>query len=224
MSKQIPAKIKRDGKNFEILVDLDEALKVRGGNGDVRLAVVTSEVFYNLKSGESASSADLEKIFGTTDYLVIAEKIIKSGEMEIPAEFFKKEREQKYKQVVDFLVKNTADPNGRPFTSDRIMNALEESKIQVQDKSIESQIQDILSKIQKFLPIRLEMKKIKVLIPAQYSGKAYGVISSYKESEDWFPNGDLQVIISVPAGMVMDFYDKLNSVTHGSALAEEIKS
>jgi ribosome maturation protein Sdo1 len=36
-------------------------------------------------------------------------------------------------------------------------------------------------------------------------------------------NGDLQVIVSVPAGIVIDFYDKLNAVTHGSALTAEVK-
>lgn len=223
MSKQIPAKIKREGKNFEILVDLDEALKIRNNQGNINSAVITSEVFYNLKSGEMASSIDLEKAFGTTDYLTIAEKIIKSGDMEIPAEYFKKEREQKYKQVVDFLSKNTSDPNGRPFTPDRIMNALEEAKIQLKDKPLESQIKGIVEDLQKFLPLKIEMKKIRITIPAQHTGKAYGAISQYKEKEDWFSNGDLQVVISVPVGMMLDFYDKLNSVTHGSALAEEIK-
>ena len=36
-------------------------------------------------------------------------------------------------------------------------------------------------------------------------------------------DGSLEVIISIPAGMVMDFYDKLNGVTHGAALTEDIK-
>ena len=50
------------------------------------------------------------------------------------------------------------------------------------------------------------------------------MINQYKKEEKWLDNGDLEVIVNVPAGLVMDFYDKLNSVTHGSALTEEIKS
>ena len=50
MAKQIPAKLKREGKNFEILVDLDEALKVREGKGSASSAVVTNTIFYNIKS------------------------------------------------------------------------------------------------------------------------------------------------------------------------------
>ena len=47
--------------------------------------------------------------------------------------------------------------------------------------------------------------------------------TQYKEEENWLDNGDLQVIASVPSGIIIDFYDKLNSVTHGAALTEEIK-
>ena len=36
-------------------------------------------------------------------------------------------------------------------------------------------------------------------------------------------DGSLEVVVSVPAGMVMDFYDKLNSATHGATVTEEIK-
>ena len=46
----------------------------------------------------------------------------------------------------------------------------------------------------------------------------------YKEKENWLSNGDLEVIVSIFAGnQLFSFYDKLNSVTHGSAITEEIK-
>jgi len=223
MAKQVTAKLKREGKNFEMLVDLDEALKVREGKGNVSSAVITNTIFYNIKSGEVASSSDLQKAFGTQDFFIISEKIIKAGEMEIPAEYLKKEREQKYKQVIDFLSKNAADANGRPFTPDRILRALEEAKVNIQNKPIDSQISEIIEQLQRILPIKLEIKRIKVTIPAQHTGRAYGVINSFKEKEEWLSNGDLHVILKIPSGLLMDFYDKLNGVTHGSALAEEIR-
>ena len=51
----------------------------------------------------------------------------------------------------------------------------------------------------------------------------YGLVAQYKEKENWLNDGSLEVIVNVPAGIVIDFYDKLNSITHGSALTEEIK-
>ena len=74
------------------------------------------------------------------------------------------------------------------------------------------------------LPIALAFaKKIKVIVPANYTGKVYGVVAQYKESEKWKDNGSLEVIVSVPSGMLMEFFDKLNKVTHGTAISEEIK-
>ena len=71
--------------------------------------------------------------------------------------------------------------------------------------------------------MKIEVKKLKVTIPAQHTGKAYGIINDFKESEEWLGNGDLVAVLNVPAGLEMDFYDKLNNVTHGAALTEEIR-
>jgi len=221
---QTTARLKKEGKNFEILVDLDEALKIRKNEGgNISSAVLTEAVFYNIKSGEHASSEDLEKNFGSSDLNVVAERIIKKGDIVLPTDYLKEGHEQKYKQVVDFISKNAVSPEGRPYTSDRILTALKEAHVNVKNKPIDTQISDILEQLQKVLPIKIEMKKIKVTIPAQHTGKAYGVIQEYKESEEWLANGDLQAVLNVPAGLIMDFYDKLNNVTHGAALSEEVK-
>lgn len=220
---QTTARIKKEGKNFEVLVDLDEALKVRKDEGSINQAVLTEAVFHNLKSGENASESDLMKFFGSTDVSVVAEKIIKNGEVVLPTEYVHKEQEQKYKQVVDFLVRNAVSPEGRPYTPDRIMKALQEANINVKNKPIETQINDIMASLKKILPLKIEIKKLKLTIPAAHTGKAYGIINEYKESEEWLGNGDLEVIINMPVAMEMDFYDKLNAVTHGSGMSEEIK-
>ena len=60
-------------------------------------------------------------------------------------------------------------------------------------------------------------------IPAIHTGKIYGLVNQYKEKENWLSNGDLEIIANIPSGMIMGFYDKLNSATHGSVLTEEVK-
>ena len=55
-----------------------------------------------------------------------------------------------------------------------------------------------------------------------HTGKAYGLLAEYKEKEEWLSNGDLQITLNIPVGIQMEFYDKLNSITHGSAITEEI--
>lgn len=220
---QTTARIKRGSNNFEILVDLDEALKVRKGTGDIASAVLTESVFHNLKSGENASRDVLEIEFGTGDFYEICKKIICSGEVVLPTAYVNEQTEQKYKQIVDFLVKNGISPEGRPYTPDRIMTALKEAKVNVKNKPIESQIAEIIEQIQRIIPIKIDTKKLKITIPAQYTGKAYGVVSEFKKGEEWLSNGDLVITIEIPAGIILDFYDKLNSVTRGSSLVEELK-
>jgi ribosome maturation protein Sdo1 len=50
----------------------------------------------------------------------------------------------------------------------------------------------------------------------------YGLLKEYKESEEWLANGSLQAILNIPAGMQLDFYDKLNHITHGAIHSEEL--
>lgn len=223
---QTIARIRKGGKHFEILVDLEEALKIAKGDGSANIssAVLTDKVFYNLKSGEHASDKDLEKAFETTDFMEIAERIIKNGEIVRTTESMKSEQDKKYKQVVDFLSKNAVSPEGRPYTPDRIMKALSEARVNIKNKPIEIQIEEILEQLFKVLPIKIEKKKVRLIVPAIYTGKTYGIIKEFAKEETWKSNGDLEVVVEMPAAMIFDFYDKLNSATHGSVLSEEIKN
>jgi len=217
------ARIKREGKNFEIIVNLDDALKFKKGELS-SVEVEGDRVFTDSKKGFVASESDLNKSFGTTDVNEIASRIIKNGEILITQEKRDEEREKKFKQVVDFLSRNAIEPrSGNPHSPDRIKKALEEAHVNLKNVPIENQISEIVEQISKILPIRIAKKKVKVTIPAIHTGKAYGVINQFKENENWLGNGDLEAVVSVPSGIIMDFYDKLNSMTHGSVLTEEIK-
>ncbi len=217
------ARIKKTGKNFEIIVDQDEAIKFKKGLSSSSGAE-SDRIFKDIKKGLVASQDDLKSAFGTTDSSKIISEIVKNGEILTTQEYRDEEREKKLKQVIDFLAKNAVDPKtGNPHTSERIKNALEQAHVNIKNTPIENQISDILQEISKIIPITVKMKKIKVTIPAIYTGQIYGVINSYKENEEWLPNGNLEATLNIPAGIVMSFYDKLNSVTHGSAMTEELK-
>ncbi|MEA3248327.1 MAG: ribosome assembly factor SBDS [Nanoarchaeota archaeon] len=218
------ARITKGGKHFEILVDLDEAMKVRKGEGNLSVAVLTNAIFHNLKSGEHVSMDELREAFDSDDFMAVAEKIIKSGEVVRTKDSMKAEHEQKYKQIVDFLSRSAVSAEGRPYTPDRIMKALEEANVSVKNKPIESQVNEIMDQISKVLPIKIEMKKVRLTIPAIHTGKAYGLVKEFMVEEKWENNGDLQVIIEMPTALIFDFYDRINGATHGSVLSEEIKN
>lgn len=220
---QTEARVTKKGKKYEILVELEEALKIKSGKStSVGSAVLTNAVFHNLKSGEQASVAELEADFGTSNFDEVCMRILTHGEIVLPAEYLKKMQDGKYKQVVDFLSKNAISPQGLPYTPDRIMSALKEANVNVKNEAMDKQIAGIIEQIQRILPMKIEVKKVRVTIPAQFTGKAYGVVSDFKQEEEWLSNGDLRVTVGVPAGLIMDFFDKLNGVTHGAALTENI--
>jgi len=220
---QTTARIKKEGKHFEIIVDLDQALKFKKEGGAIDF-LEGDKIFSDSKKGFNASDEDMKKAFGTTDVNTIAEKIVKNGEILLTQGHRDEEREKSLRQVIEFLSKNAVDPQtGNPHTAERIKNALNQAQVNIKDSAIENQITEIVEKISGILPIKISTKKVKIIVPAIHTGKVYGTINQYKKNEKWLDNGDLEVVVEVPAGIIIDFYDKLNSVTHGSALTEEIK-
>ncbi len=217
------ARIKKLGKDFEILVDMEKALAFRK-NGIDNGFLEVDKVFTDSKKGLNVPTAELQKAFGTTDVTEISRRIVKEGEVQTTQEYRSGEQEKKFNQVVDFLARNALNSQtGNPHTPDRIKRALEEAHVNVKNVPVENQMPEILEQLSKVIPIKIEMKRVRITIPAVHTGKAYGVISTYKESENWLNDGSLEVVVKVPAGMIMDFYDKLNGVTHGSATTEEMK-
>lgn len=218
------ARIKKGGKQFEIMVDLELAMKYKKGLSNNVDFLAFDKIFTDVKKGNVAPEKEIEQAFGTNDIYAIAGRIVKEGEVLVTQDYRDEEREKKMKQVVDFLVKNAVDPkNGLPHTPERIKSALDQSHFNLKPGSVESQTQDIVAAVSKIIPIKIAVKKVRIVVPAIHTGKAYGIVTQYMEKEEWLNNGDLEVVVSVPAGLIMDFYTKLNSVTHGSALSEEIK-
>ncbi len=222
---QTTARIKKAGKHFEIIVDLEKAMKFKKSGGSVADSLEIDNIYSDSKKGFKASEKDLKEAFGTTDVNSVAEKIAKEGEILSTQEYRDEEKEKKLNQVVDYLASNTTDPQtGNPHTTERIKSALEQAQVSIKNSPIETQIPEIVEKINSILPIKLETKKIKIIIPAVYTGKAYGIVANFKDKEKWLDNGDLEIIASIPSGdQLFSFYEKLNSLTHGSAVTEEIK-
>tara|TARA_Y100000310_G_C20634666_1_gene790534 strand:- start:173 stop:847 length:675 start_codon:yes stop_codon:yes gene_type:complete len=219
------ARIKQHGKNFEIIVDMDKAIGFKKENSySAQDFLEVDKIFTDSKKGFSAPISDLKDSFGTEDVNSIAEKIVKDGEVLVTQEHRSGEKDKKFKQVVDFISNNSSDPQtGKPITSERIKSALEQAHVNIKNTPIESQITEIIAEISKIIPLKIETKKIKIIIPSIHTGKAYGIINQYKEKEEWLSNGDLEVFVNIPSGIIMDFYDKLNSSTQGAVITEEVK-
>ncbi len=220
LDKAVIARINRNGKDFEILVDPDLALDFKKGKevGMERLLAV-HEVFRDSKKGDRASSADLKAAFGTNSMLKAAEEIMKHGDVQLTTEQRRKMTEEKRKQIADIISRQGIDPrSGLPHPPLRILNAMEQVHIVIDPfKPAEQQIKDILEKIEPILPIRFETVEIAVKIPVQYAGKAsfymkkLGMKKEEWQAAYWFCLAD------IPAGMQGEIYSKLNEMAAGQA-------
>lgn len=228
----VVARIKIKGKLFEIMVDCDKALalkkqgKITNPVAALRDVLAIDNVFSDYKKGLKVSSNDLKEAFGTDDIYEVAAKIILEGEIVLPQEYRDKAREEKLKQIVDFLARNCVDPRtGAPYTIERINAAIKQIGAKIEEnRPVDEQALIIIKDLSTVLPIKIETKKIKIIVPPAYVGRVYGLLKNFtKEKEDWLNDGSLLCIINLPAGMQLEFYDKLNNATHGSAVTEEIK-
>lgn len=229
VDKAVIARIAKAGKKFEILVDPEKALEVRGGKSfpdDEWIA--TPEVFEDVKKGLRASGEDLGKIFGTTKIGEIAKKIIRDGELQLTTEQRRKMADDKRKYIINFIAKQSINPKtGLPHPAERISNAMEEAHVKIElSKRADEQIEDILKEIQRIIPIRFEKVRIAIKIPAQFAGKASSTLRSMGNmvKEEWKGDGGYLCLLEVPAGMQQDVFDKVNTLTHGDNETKVIKS
>lgn len=223
---QTTARIKQHGKHFEIIVDLDRALKFKKGQSSAMDFLEADAIFTDSKRGLHASEKDIKEAFGTSDVDAVASKIVKSGEILLTEEHRDEEREKRIRQVITLFTSGTHVVNpqtGVPYTPERIRTALEEAHINIKSGPIESQIKDITNSLSKILPMKMEEKKFEITVPSIYTGQVYGLLNPYKVKETWLDNGDWRVDIAISGGMVLSIFDKLNSITHGAAITEEIK-
>ncbi len=218
------ARLKKGGDSFEVSVDSEAAIKFKKGLGDFGPVLKSEEIWADAKKGELASEKKLTAVFKTDDKIEIAKRIVKEGEIQLTVEYRAKLREEKKKKIIETIHRNAIDPRtNAPIPITRLENAFKEAKVHADDRPVDQQIQEILNKLRPVLPIRFEIKKIQVIIPAEHAAKSYHIIKSYKIlKEEWQNDGSLKAVIELPLAMQSDFFDKLNSTTHGSVETKEM--
>ncbi|MBT4446196.1 ribosome assembly factor SBDS [archaeon] len=216
----ILARLKRSGKTFELSIDPIKASAYKEGNlNDLAEALRSENIFTDARKGQVASTTELQAAFETTNKLEIAEFIIKKGELQSTSGQRNSEREQKRKQLINKIHTLAINPKTNlPHPATRIDAALNEAKIQIKDhQSIESQFEEIISKLRPIIPIKIEQKQLQITIQAKHLGAVNQFIRTNKLiKEDWTTEGNWQVTIEVPAGLVQNAIDTLNQKTQGS--------
>ena len=219
ISESVLARISKQGKHFEVLVDLEKAVDFKHGKVELDEVLVSDDIFKDSKKGLHASEDDMKAAFGTDDKNEVIGKIIKNGELQLTAEYKNNLREEKKKQVIQLIHRNAVDPKtGYPHPIERLENAVNDIGIHFDEfKTAEDQIQEVLKKLREVLPISFEIRELSIKVPGQFGGQSFPILKKYSKvlKEDWQTDGSLSVLIEIPAGMQNELFDKLNDLTHG---------
>lgn len=221
------ARLKRDKDVFEIVIDPDKAMEYKAGKNVFLNEVLMDEaVFTDARKGLRASEHKLKEIFGTEDVLEVAKIILSKGEVQETSEHRARLQEEKKRKILNIIHRNCADPKTHlPHPLERIEAAMEEAKVKIDhNRTPEEQVEEIIKQLRVIIPIKMESKQIDIIIPSQYGAKCYGVVSNYGKmlKDEWLNDGSWHVIVEMPSGLELEFYDKLNSMTHGSVESKVI--
>lgn len=217
------ARLDRDGDRFEILVDpnLAHDFREKEDKPEISDIVAVEDVFLDAHKGDRAPTDLLNKVFKTTDIPEIVSMILEKGEIQLTTEQRRKMQEEKRKKIIALLSRNCINPTTKaPHPPGRIEMALEEARFNVDPfKNPEAQMNDALKALRPVIPIRMEMAQIAVKVGAGHYGKLVGEVRGYGKvlKEEWTKTGEWLCLVEIPAGLQIEFFDMVNSRTHGEA-------
>ncbi len=222
------ARLEIENEHFEILIEPESAQKFKNGEEiQVLECLVIDTIFKDSKKGDKASEDKINKIFGTNDISEVAKIILRDGTIQLTTDQRKAMQETKRKQIVASIARNAINPQtSAPHPAQRIELAMKEAKVQIDPfKPVDIQVQSILDKLKPIIPIRFEKVKIAVKLSGENYGRTYGDITGFGKivKEEWQKNGSWIGVVELPAGLQIEFFDKLNKKTKGEVETKIIK-
>lgn len=216
------------GEKFEILVDPDKGLAYKRGElDDISNVLIIDTVFTDSNKGEKASTTKLEESFDTSDPIEVAKIMFEKGVFQLTAAQRKEMLEQKLRQIINIISRTYVDPKTKlPHPAVRIENALQDIKIQIDPfKEAEEQVKDVVDALRRVLPMSSENVQMAIKIPAEYTGKSYGLAKDYGEikREEWQSDGSWIAVIELPAAMQIEMLEALGKATQGNVQSKIVK-
>jgi ribosome maturation protein SDO1 len=226
--KYTTARITKSGEKFEILVKPEPALEYKMGKAiPVSQMLVIDEIYADSSKGTHASAEKLQKAFGTTDSLAIAEEIMKHGELQLTTEQRRQLVEDKRKQIIAFISRNCIDPRtGTPHPPLRIEQAFSQIRMVVDPfKPADEQAKGVIDELRALLPIKVEKMRVAVKVFPEHAAKAYGSIKGFGTitKEEWQSDGSLVALVEMPAGLYSSFVDRIGKITQGTVQTKVLK-
>jgi ribosome maturation protein SDO1 len=215
------ARLSRGQDKFEILVKPEKALDFKlGKQVTVTQLLVIEEIYSDSNKGTRASAEKLQKTFGTTDPVRVAEEIMKNGDLQLTTEQRRQLVDDKRKQIVSIITRNAIDPRtGAPHPPVRIEQAMGQIRLSIDPfKSAEEQSKQVIEELRPILPLKMEQMRIAVKVFAEHAARAYNAFKSFGtlSREQWQPDGSLVAVLEMPAGLYGSFLDRVGKLTQGT--------
>jgi ribosome maturation protein SDO1 len=224
----VVARWETGGSHFEVLVDPEAVQIVKDGRAiDLADRLALPQVFKDARKGEKASEEHLERTFHTLDLATIAREIILKGEVQVTTEQRHALQKAKRQQIITTIARHAVNPQtGAPHPPARIDAAMNEAKVHIDPfRPADQQVNEVLAKLRPLLPIRLDVVKVKVKVPAQHYPRVIGDLKGFGRisDEQWLADGSWSGILEIPGGVQTELYAKLNAKTRGSAETALVK-
>jgi ribosome maturation protein SDO1 len=219
--KYTTARLSKGQDHFEILVKPQQALDYKlGKQVAVSQVLLIEEVYSDSSKGTRASEEKLQKYFGTTDPVKVAEEVMRSGELQLTTEQRRQLVEDKRRQIVSIISRNAIDPRtGTPHPPLRIEQAMSQVRLSIDPyKSAEEQAKLVIEELRPILPLKIEQMRIAVKVFAEHAARAYNAFKSFGtvSREEWQSDGSLVAVVEMPAGMYGSFIEKIGKLTQGT--------
>jgi ribosome maturation protein SDO1 len=226
--KYTTARLSVEGDKFEILVKPELALDFRMGKQvSATQLLVIEEIYSDANKGTRASTEKLQKAFGTTDAVKIAEEILRRGELQLTTDQRRQLTEDKRRQIVAFLVRHCIDPRtATPHPPVRIEQALSQIRVSIDPfKSTEEQAKSIIDDLRPIIPLKIEQMRVAVKIFPEHAAKAYGAVKNFGAitREEWQKDGSWIGVVEMPAGLYGPFIERLGKLTQGTVQTKILK-
>ncbi|MHA2372245.1 MAG: ribosome assembly factor SBDS [Candidatus Thorarchaeota archaeon] len=220
--------IKKGHLRFELFVDPNLAFDYRRGEEVPLEDILKSyEIYEDAKRGERATDILVEDAFGSSEVFEIAPEILKHGEFKLTHEQRIQLTEEKTEAIILDISKRAMNPQtGHPHPPDRIRQAMEEAKVQVDPFiSVDEQVPRIVKSLLVIIPISFDSVKLKVTLPASFAGKGYNMVTKTGviKSDTWEQDGSWTGLVEIPASKRQSLYDDLNKLTKGQIRIEVVR-
>jgi len=221
MSQQLVRYKSGNKQVFEVATKPGSARKYRDGKLGWNNVLAVDAVFTNFKKGNVAKSSDLVSVFGTSDEMEAAKKIVAEGELQVSASERKEDLEGHRRAVIHYLHKTYIDASsekkGHPHPVSRLERIVDEAKVRLDPaENPQKQAEQIVKKmVGKWIFIKSSME-CTIFLEHVYAKKCSGIV--YKNSEvvreEWDKDG-CKWTICVSPGDFDSFVAELNKITSG---------